>query len=162
MGEVVPLNNQIWRKKMKSILLVSIMCFGYFASAAEVVEKNSATGVATESAVLTCKELIAAAKADNFEAVSSMMIFPDHGKTKMAMNKKNKMEFEKMHKENMAAIRDMTCGSELIAGDRAMVTAMSKDEERLIPFIQKDGKWKFDMKTYRAFYRDGHKEMKSM
>lgn len=106
-----------------------------------------------------CSKLIDAAKTDNFDAVAGMMLTPDY--KKKDTRKKHKAKFEKMHDEYLSDIRNMTCTNEQIAGDHAVVTAETKEDKRLIPFVQSQGQWKFDMRTYRAFY-GVEKDKKSM
>ena len=55
--------------------------------------------------------------------------------------------------DQMSRLKGMKCGSEHIAGDRAFVEAKTKKETRLIPFVNIDGVWRFDVRTYQSFYR---------
>lgn len=60
--------------------------------------------------------------------------------------------FHKMHEKELARLKDLTCKEEKVAGDHAWVEAVSQQETRLVPFKLQDGKWKFDMHAYHAFY----------
>ncbi len=111
----------------------------------------------------TCNKLVEAAKSNNYESMAGLVMTPEHGKGhgKMdGMKKPSKAKFDKMHTAYMSEIKDVTCGNEMVAGDRAVVTAESTTQKRLIPFVQADGQWKFDMKTYRSFYAGEVKDHK--
>lgn len=56
-------------------------------------------------------------------------------------------------KEQMGRLKGMKCGAEHISGSRAIVEAKTKTEKRLIPFVNVDGVWRFDVRTYESFYR---------
>jgi hypothetical protein len=53
----------------------------------------------------------------------------------------------------MERLQDLSCANEVIAQDHAMVESLSQGEKRLIPFVKTNEGWKFDMRTYRSFYR---------
>lgn len=111
-----------------------------------------------------CSQLVAAAKANQFEKAQSLMHMPEHGMKNAAGSRSQKMQkagFDKMHSTYFSAIKDMTCASESIAGMHAVVTASSQNEKRLIPFVQDKGDWKFDMKAYRAIYSEEKQQKKS-
>lgn len=63
-------------------------------------------------------------------------------------------DFKKMHEQELARLKDLTCKDEKIAGNHAWVEAASQKETRLVPFKLQDGQWKFDMHTYHAFYHE--------
>lgn len=144
-------------KKIVFTALVS-MALNSGAQTSQSPGAASATAAAT-SPTQACNRIVEAAKSNNFDQVAGLMAMPDHKKEKM--DKKTRAKFDSMHSEYMSDIQKMTCGDEQVAGDRAMVTAQTDQEKRLIPFIQKEGQWKFDMKTYRAFYMDEKKGKKS-
>ncbi len=65
-------------------------------------------------------------------------------------------KFHEMHAKEMEKLKGLNCKDEKIAGDHAWVEVSSQDNEiRLVPFRLVDGKWKFDMHAYRAFYHQG-------
>lgn len=111
-----------------------------------------------------CNSLVQAAKLGDFESFKSAsvgwdMMYRHKGEAAGKVGKKDmeaKMEkdFHKMNREHMSKLKDLSCGTEHIVQNRAMVEAETQGEKRLIPFIQRDGKWMFDAQTYTSFYRD--------
>lgn len=74
-----------------------------------------------------------------------------------AKNKKaTKGNFQKMQSQYFEQLQDLECGKETVANDRAVVESTSKGEKRLVPFVKTGEGWKFDMKTYQAFYDIEH------
>ncbi len=73
--------------------------------------------------------------------------------------KGTKGSFQKMHAGYMDRLQDLSCGSEVIATDHAVVESESKGERRLIPFVKTNEGWRFDMGTYQSFYHTEEKEM---
>lgn len=145
---------------MKSTVILSLVFVAFGAQA------ETATAGTTPTQV--CSQLVEAAKGDNYEMVQNLTM--THGKKKADKGMKaHKAKFEKMQKTYMAKLKEMTCGTEQVAGDHAVVTATAGEEKRLIPFVQAEGQWKFDMHTYRSFYHmdehgkggkpHGHKSM---
>ena len=61
-------------------------------------------------------------------------------------------DFHQMHSKEMARLKDLSCKEEKVSGDHAWVEATSQKETRLVPFKMVEGKWKFDMHAYHAFY----------
>lgn len=128
----------------------------------------------------TCDGLVEAAKKDDFNSFMKLTLGMEHGmhhskkggqageaggknfeKSPKGMKKhRAKMEqgFHKMHKEHLAMLKELSCGTEKITGDHAFVETEGKDQKRLIPFIQKEGKWYFDARTYMSFYRESLRE----
>ncbi len=138
-------------------------------TATQAPQASAAAGTATGTAAptttptQTCNKLVEAAKSNNYESMAGLVMTHEHGKghgKKDGMKKPSKAKFDKMHAEYMSEIKDVTCGNEMVAGDRAVVTAESTTQKRLIPFVQADGQWKFDMKTYRSFYAGDAKDAK--
>lgn len=120
-----------------------------------------------------CDTLIQAAKSDDFKTVQLNTRAWDHGgrsqragraagKSGMGANSSDLGRFEqgfhKMVQKNMAQLKEISCGSETVAGEAAMVVAEGKDSKRLIPFTQEGGKWKFDARAYMSLYRDAMPE----
>jgi hypothetical protein len=119
-----------------------------------------------------CNRLIEAAKKDDFSAADQYTLWnrdrmsSDQQAGTMGSSKKsmkNKMEkgFHKVHREHLSMLKNLTCGSETLAGDHAFVETDSQQGKRLIPFVQQGGQWKFDAHTYMSFYPESAKEMKS-
>ena len=94
-----------------------------------------------------CDSLAKAATDNNFKAFTTLT-FTEGGKP--AGKEKN---FDKMHKDKMTSLKDLTCGTVTMAGNHAFVEATSQQEKRLIPFIEHGGTWLFDVATYKTFYR---------
>ena len=151
---------------MKHILIISalVMAFAACAQKAEKADTNTTTvttgtTVASSSAnsmsspLQACNQLVDAAKNKDYERASQLMLTPKH-KMGMMGKKSSKKKFNKMHENYLSEVQDISCSEEQVAGDRAFVTATTKNQERLIPFVQAEGGWKFDMKTYRSFYSD--------
>ena len=67
--------------------------------------------------------------------------------------KMTQSEFARMSRRFFENVPDLTCGTELIAQDRAIVESESQGKKRLIPFIKTDEGWMFDLQTYRSFYQ---------
>lgn len=122
---------------------------------------TSMNGAAAGSPLQTCNQLVEAAKANNYEQASELMVMPQRKKAAARVGKSPQKKFAKMHQDYLTEIQNISCTEEQVAGDHAIVTATSQDEQRLIPFVQQEGSWKFDMKTYRAFYSDEKSGMKS-
>ncbi|MBI1860595.1 MAG: hypothetical protein HYR96_06735 [Deltaproteobacteria bacterium] len=91
-----------------------------------------------------CDSLAKAAQADNFKAFAEMSV---------GHQGKQEKSFHSMHKDRMAALKNLTCGNETVAGKHAIVETAGPTEKRLIPFLEMDGTWKFDVATYKTFYR---------
>lgn len=141
---------------MKSLLSLSVMLAAFAVQAQTGATKTTTTTTTTTSGSASspsqaCSQLIEATKANNFDKVAEMMAMPRHKNEKMP-NKKAEAKFDDMHKKYLSEIQNMTCSTEQIAGDHATVIAETQNERRLIPFVQTDGQWKFDMHTYRALY----------
>jgi len=95
-----------------------------------------------------CKQLVEAAKKDDFDAVKKMSKGEPHGK-------QAKGHFHKMHGEYMERLKNIGCGSDLVADDHAVVEAQTEGKKRLIPFVKEESGWKFDAMTYMTFYPHG-------
>jgi hypothetical protein len=63
--------------------------------------------------------------------------------------------FEKMHKDHWAQLKELSCGTEIVTNDRAVIEAKTTEQSRLIPFVKTEEGWKFDAKTYMSFYGFG-------
>jgi len=137
---------------MRRFIIIAVALTG-FSAWSEGETKPTTT---TETPAQICGKLVEAAKADNFEQFQTLS-FHYEGK-----HKKGKMKFGKMGTEYMAKIKTITCGSEDIAGEHAYVSAQSEGAKRFIPFVNVEGTWKFDAKTYMSMYGKMHKGKKSM
>ena len=91
-----------------------------------------------------CDSLAKAAQEDNFKAFAQLSV--GHAS-------KGEKSFHSMHKDKMTALKGLTCGTETVAGTHAIVETAGPTEKRLIPFVEEGGTWKFDVATYRTFYR---------
>lgn len=148
---------------MKSLIIASALLISQNMWAAETTPQNW-------SPKQVCENLAKAATENNYKAFTEWttmgagpMMGMHHGKGMMGgkgmkkgdwgMGAPTPEAFEKMHKEQMAKLKALGCKDEKIAGDHAWVEATSNNEVRLVPFIKQDGQWKFDMHTYRSFYR---------
>lgn len=150
---------------MKRVLSISALVVALAACAQKSEQSNanmsadSSTNVAMDTATATssplqaCNQLVDAAKTKDYEKASQFMMAPSH-KMGMVGKKPNKKKFEKMHQSYLNEIQNISCTEEQVAGDRAIVTATAQNQQRLIPFVQQEDGWKFDMKTYRSFYGD--------
>jgi hypothetical protein len=122
-----------------------------------------------------CNTLAEAAKKDDFQAFTQWTTgfgprggqageagrdMPMRNPSKMNKRKNMQSQFHQMHKDQLARLKDLSCGSETIAMDHAFVEAESKGEKRLIPFKMMSGKWMFDAHTYMSFYRESMKDAK--
>lgn len=121
-----------------------------------------------------CNAIVEATKKDDFKTVQQWSYGWQHGhhhqageaagkhhKGQKHSAKKTEKEFHSMRSQYMSKLKDMQCGSETIADDHAFVQAEAEGSKRLIPFIQKDGKWLFDAHSYMSFYREDIREAKS-
>lgn len=155
---------------MKLFLVTFLM-----TATALAADTAKTTETSTTTPKQACEALAKAAAEDNFKAFSEWTAMPammdhegmacDHKKCKdknCPMHKKGKEHhhagmpseegFHKMHQKEMARLKDLSCKDEKIAGDHAWVEAISQNESRLVPFRMEDGKWKFDIHAYHAFY----------
>ncbi|MFN8792482.1 MAG: hypothetical protein ACK5Y2_13590 [Bdellovibrionales bacterium] len=137
-------------------LVASIACAQSGGAGAAKTQQAPASSAATPREA--CQQMVDAAKANRYDRVAQM-IAPDASTKKMKM--KSEKGFDRMNTKYMSEIQNMSCGTEQLAGAHAMVTAETGTERRLIPFIQSEGQWKFDMKTYKAFYRHDQKDQKA-
>lgn len=137
-------------------LIASVACAQSGGAGATKNQQTPAGSAATPREA--CQQMVDAAKANQYDRVAQMMASEPSMKR---MKMKSEKRFDRMHTKYMSEIQNMSCGSEQLAGTHAMVTAETGSERRLIPFIQSEGQWKFDMKTYKAFYRDEQKSQKS-
>lgn len=132
---------------MKTRLALSISVLAFTAMAQDQAAPAEVKADATPKEV--CQAIAQNTKAKNFEAVQKLT-------AGMASNqktaKKAKAGFNQMHSKQMETLQDLNCGNEMKTEDHAMVEAEAKGEKRLIPFVKTAEGWKFDMKTYRAFY----------
>lgn len=124
------------------------------AMGAGLAHAEATTG--SNSPTETCQHLVEAAKTNNFKEFQSATVGYQgkaHADGKMV---------GKMGPDYLDKIKSITCGEAHAAGDHAFVEAESGAEKRLIPFVNRDGKWKFDMKTYMSFYPASKGKTKSM
>ncbi len=157
-----------------------------WAQSRESVERKSSESMILTPPSEVCRRLVEAAQTDNLEEVKNLSIgmrskaglkppvgmknkreFAKNGSSvassrtsSVALDPKVKERFDRMHRKYFERIKNMSCGAEQIAGHHAIVTAISGPDQRFIPFVEEDGAWKFDMKTYRAFYSE-HERPKS-
>lgn len=126
------------------------------------------SAASTPSPKATCAQLAEAAKKDDFPAIQALttdwappgghpgeMAAPNPSKS--GPSQKSPAAIHAMHEHHLSQLKDLTCGSEHVAGDHAVVEAESLGQKRLIPFIQVNGQWKFDARTYMSFYRQAGK-----
>jgi hypothetical protein len=162
-------------RPMDALVAVTGLLAMHGVALAQAGGSADATANASKSPKEVCNTLVDAAKKDDFNTVKQWTLWGGHGmrhdkqqagtsdaasaKTP-AKGGKMEAEFHKMHDQDMAALKDMSCGSETLAGDHAMVQAESKGQKRLIPFAQRDGRWMFDARTYMSFYREDMKNMR--
>lgn len=108
------------------------------------------SGIKNTTAAAACQSMVNAAKSKNFDQFMKMTTdMPAHERKNMKQTKNN---FQKMQTQYMERLQDLNCGNEIVAKDHAVVETESKGEKRLIPFVQTNEGWKFDMKTYMSFY----------
>jgi hypothetical protein len=113
----------------------------------------------SESPKDVCKHLIDAAKNDDFNAVQRWTVGENQMKSDMdgqqagMSGQSMESKFHQLHKQDMSQLKSLSCGSEKIASNHAFVEAKGQDQQRLIPFVQENGIWKFDAPTYMSFYR---------
>lgn len=134
---------------MRRILIAAVALCGLSAWS----EGTTTTTTTTETPTQVCGKLVEAAKTDNFEQFKNLSF---HYEGKKA---KGKMKFGKMGTEYMSKIKGITCQTEDIAGEHAYVSAQAEGTKRFIPFVNVDGTWKFDAKTYMSMYGKMHGEM---
>ncbi|MCB0404937.1 MAG: hypothetical protein KDD51_09135 [Bdellovibrionales bacterium] len=101
-----------------------------------------------------CEELATAARNNDFDTFNKLSTPPGRGLA--SKPKGNKENFQSMHQKQLDRIKDLTCGTELVAGDQAVVKATSKGESRLVPFHKYSDLWRFDLPTYQAFNQIQH------
>lgn len=141
---------------MKFMLSFFIVATAFTAGAAETTTTTTTTTVATASTpTAVCQAIVDSAKNKDFEGMKKWMteMGPHHG-MQTGSKKGQKEAFLKMESEHFDTIKDLTCGTELLANDHAVVMSESKGEKRLIPFIKQNNSWKFDVHTYHSFYAD--------
>lgn len=129
---------------MNSGLCISFLAAFGFSALAETGTQAATT--TTQSPTVACSQLVDAAKTGDINAFHSNVL----GTKKSGTGRR----FAKMGHDYMEKIKTISCGAEHIAGDRAFVESETNGEKRFIPFVQKEGQWKFDMKTYRSFYSE--------
>lgn len=134
-----------------TILLTSVACAANPTTEKTTAKPTETTTTTTATTGTTptdvCNQLVAAAKTDKIEEVTAVTLMPT-GK----MDKTMKGKFHKMHGDYLAKIKDITCGTAHTSNTHAFVEADNKGEKRFIPFVNVNGQWKFDMKTYKSFY----------
>ncbi len=140
---------------MKSLITLPLTLLAFAAWA----QTPSSPGTGATTPTQACNQLVEAAKADNFEAVMNLTVRPPQAKAKK-QDKMIEKKFDKMSQSYLSDIQTMNCGNENVVQDHATVTAQTKDGQRLIPFVQQDGQWKFDMRAYKAFYNIDSKAKK--
>ena len=97
----------------------------------------------------TCNALAEAARDNDHQAYIRLTL----GSRALASKNYGKKGFERMHKGQEAKLKNLKCGEELIAGDKAVVKATTRKGSRLIPFVLQAKDWKFDSQSYRTTYR---------
>lgn len=139
---------------------------------------ESGRAVTADSPKKVCNAMIEAAKKEDFKSIQLWTLRPNllsshlhqmagtaaQGPASAAKPSGSPQAADRGHVLSKAAydlIKELSCGSEHIAGNRAVVEAEAKGQKRLIPFAQKDGKWLFDVRTYQSFYRDEMRQLKS-
>ena len=132
---------------MKLITTLVFISFGAHAN------PTATTAATTDTPLAVCKKLVEMTVKKDFAAVKDLSLH-EGGMHKGKMNEK---KFDKMHGENMAKLENTTCTTEMVASDRAFVTAKSTEGERFIPFVKTEAGWKFDGMTYMSFYGHGKK-----
>lgn len=103
------------------------------------------------SAKDACKIIVEAAKKDDFETVR--LYTTPTGRGEGERRKEAERRFHRMHRDQLAKLKDLSCGSEHRADAHAVVEAESEGRKRLVPFVEEKGGWKFDLRTYLSFYR---------
>ncbi|MEQ1666375.1 MAG: hypothetical protein ABL927_13475 [Bdellovibrionales bacterium] len=146
---------------MKILSTILVLSTAILANAAETKTTDTAAALpATPKA--TCEALVAAAQQSNFEAFANLSLMGGPGMKMKHMkmaghNPKMKGAFEKMHKDQLEKLKNLTCGTEHIADTRAFVETTSEGKMRYVPFVKEDTGWKFDTHTYMSFYDAGMK-----
>ena len=113
----------------------------------------------TASPKKVCQELFASIEKNDMVAFESSSLRPElltehQQKTQQAGTTTGNEPLPSIvPQDQMGRLKGMKCGSEHVAGDRAIVEAKTKKETRLIPFVNVDGVWRFDVRTYQSFYR---------
>ncbi len=139
---------------MKSPIVFAICLLAVPASISLAADTTSGNAASPKTA---CDQIVAAAKKDDFKTVESLTAnwgMPHHGAGETAgMNpKKMESDVKSAHQHHLSQLKDLSCGDEHVAGDHAVVEASSQGQKRLIPFVQVNGQWKFDARTYMSFY----------
>ncbi len=135
---------------MKLIMTSIVVLAGLTASAADTTTTTTTTTTAIGSTPTSvCQAIVDSAKSKNFEGMNKWTTaMPAHHK-KMKMSK---TDFAKMGSKYFEKMQDLTCGTEIMAQDHAIIESESQGQKRLIPFVKKADGWKFDLKTYHSFY----------
>ena len=146
---------------MKLIMTSIVLLTGLTVSAAETTTTTTTTSTPTTASVgstptSVCQAMVDSAKSKNFEGMTKWTTaMPAHHK-KMKMNK---TEFAKMGSKYFEKMQDLSCGTEIVAQDHAIIESESQGQKRLIPFVKKTDGWKFDLQTYHSFYEgDSHEK----
>ncbi len=143
---------------MKLIITSIVVLAGLTVSAAETTTTTTTTTTTAIGSTPTsvCQAIVDSAKSKNFEGMTKWTTaMPAHHK-KMKMNK---TEFAKMGSKYFEKMQDLTCGTEIVAQDHAIIESESQGQKRLIPFVKKTDGWKFDLQTYHSFYEgDSHEK----
>lgn len=134
---------------MKAAALLLVLGMGATLSATWSATGSATAAETASSPAGVCQALVKAAQDKNYDAFMSLADMPGH---KMGKAGAQKPKFEGMHMKYMDRLKDLSCGAEMVADDRAVVESASQGKKRLIPFVKADGTWKFDAKTYMAFY----------
>ncbi|MCB9255062.1 MAG: hypothetical protein H6617_10310 [Bdellovibrionaceae bacterium] len=101
-----------------------------------------------------CEQLAKAARNNDFDTFTKLSTPPGRGIA--STPKANQKNFQSMHQKQLDRIKDLACGTELVAGNQAVVKATSKGESRLVPFHKYSDLWRFDLPTYQAFNQIQH------
>jgi hypothetical protein len=113
---------------------------------------GTATTATATTPTESCTKLVEAAKENKFEDFMALTTKYEGHRGPAAVESK---KFSKVHASFMDKIKGITCGAEHVGGNNAFVEAAAGGETRFIPFINVNGTWKFDAKTYMTFYTTG-------